>query len=71
MACVQEEKIKIKGGEIPIRIIEKKTDEGILYSVEIDGVEWFCIQNRVHVAVLFNLMKDHITEYMHYEMTKK
>ena len=37
------------------------------YTVSVDGVEWVKTSNMVHSVVMFEMMKDHITEYMHYE----
>ena len=57
------------GGAIPIELIEsREADEPApLYSVDVDGVEWFITESPMHGQVLFELMKDHITEYMHYK----
>ena len=45
--------------------IEVKESEG-QHIITIDGVEWIKIDNQVHAAVLFNMIADHITEYMNY-----
>ena len=55
--------INEQGATIPISISE--TDEGFV--IDIDGVKWCKTENRVHASVLFNMMAEHITEYMHYE----
>ena len=70
MKVVKEEKIKINGGEIPIRLCLDNDDEGEFYSINIDGVEWLVTETQMHASVLFNMMREHITEYMHYELTK-
>ena len=57
--------INEKGDTIPITVSE---NNGV-FGIDIDGVEWCSTNNQVHATVLFNLMKDHITEYMHYEKT--
>ena len=44
--------------------VEPIGDEHI---ISIDGVEWVRTDNYVHATVLFNMIADHITEYMHYE----
>lgn len=62
----RKESIKIKGGEIPIVLYSNEDEEGIFYTIEIDGIEWLASVNRTHAIVLFEMMKDHITEYMNY-----
>ncbi len=69
MQIVRSEKIKITGGEIPITLCLDNDQEGEFYTINIDGVEWVMIENQMHAVVLFEMMKDHITEYMHYQMT--
>lgn len=64
---LRRESIEIKGGEIPIVLYSNEDEEGIFYTIEIDGVEWIEIDNRTHAIVMFEMMKDHITDYMHYE----
>lgn len=58
--------IKITGGEIPIVLYDNEDDEGIFYTIEIDDVEWLATTNQTHAVVMFEMMKDHITEYMNY-----
>ena len=62
----RKESIKIKGGEIPIVLYINEDEEGVFYTIEIDGVEWLASANRTHAVLLFEMMKDHITDYMHY-----
>lgn len=68
MQIVKTEKIRIAGGEIPITLCLDEDQEGKYYTISIDGVEWVTVESQMHAVVLFNMMKDHITEYMHYEM---
>jgi hypothetical protein len=68
MQIVKIEKIKITGGEIPITLYLDEDQDGKYYTISIDGVEWVTVESQMHAVVLFNMMKDHITEYMHYEM---
>lgn len=63
---LRRESIEIKGGEIPIILYNNEDEEGIFYTIEIDGVEWIEIDNRTHAIVMFEMMKDHITDYMNY-----
>lgn len=69
MQILRTEEIKITGGEIPITLRQDKDREGEFYIIDIDGVEWVTTENQMHAVVLFEMMKDHITEYMHYQMT--
>lgn len=62
----RKESIKIKGGEIPIVLYSNEDEEGVFYTIEIDGVEWLASVNRTHAVLLFEMMKDHIADYMHY-----
>ena len=68
MQIVKTEKIRITGGEITITLCLDEDQEGKYYTISIDGVEWVTVESQMHAVVLFNMMKDHITEYMHYEM---
>lgn len=69
MQILRTEEIKITGGEIPITLCLGKDQEGEYYTISIDGVEWVTVENQMHAVVLFEMMKDHITQYMHYQMT--
>ena len=57
-------KVKISDGFYIEVKVEPIGDEHI---ISIDGVEWVRTDNYVHATVLFNMIADHITEYMHYE----
>lgn len=60
--------IKINEGfEIPIALLADKDQNGDFYYVRVDGVPWLYAYNRVHAVVLFEMMKEHLTEYVHYE----
>ena len=48
---------------IPIEV--KETDGK--HVITVDGVEWVKTENAVHASVLFNMLADHILEYMTYE----
>ena len=68
MQILKTEKIKVTGGEISITLCLDNDSERKFYTINIDGVEWLTTENQMHATVLFNMMKDHITEYMHYQM---
>lgn len=71
MQELRREEIKISEGfTIPITLNSDTEADGLFYFVEIDHVRWFITINRTHAIVLFEMMKDHITEYMHYEKIK-
>lgn len=69
----RQEPLDVEGGAIPLTLWKTSlnvTDEPIQdsYILEVDGVEWFKTSSMMHAAVLFELMHDHLTEYMHYEL---
>jgi len=51
-----------KGFVIPIEVHE----EDGKHIISVDNVEWLRTDNKVHAAVLFNMMADHLPEYMNY-----
>lgn len=57
----------LNGIDLPITLTEETDADGAFYSIEIDGIEWLITENRAHAAVLFQIMQEHITEYMHYK----
>lgn len=65
---LREEKVKVYDGfEIPITLEGEEIDGDMEFTIYIDNVYWVTLENQVHAVVLFELMRDHITEYMHYE----
>lgn len=67
MDYLRIEDIKIKKDFIiKIALMQEKDT----YIIAIDGVEWLQTQNEMHAAVLFELLKDHVTQYVHYEKVK-
>ena len=67
---LKEEHLEIEGGKIPIHLLREdlggEDDDLDLYSVTIDGVEWFVTESQIHANVLFEMMKDHFHEYFNY-----
>lgn len=58
------------GGRIPLELYAEKdadASEGIIYAAYIDGVYWYDVENKTHAMILYKLLKEHVTEYMHYE----
>jgi hypothetical protein len=55
--------INDKGDTIPVSVDE----ENGTHVIKIDGVEWVRTDNYMHATVLFNMISEHITEYVHYE----
>lgn len=55
--------INDKGDTIPVSVDE----ENGTHVIKIDGVEWVRTENYMHATVLFNMISEHITEYVHYE----
>ena len=64
------ESLAIEGGIIPINLYRREDDNLKVWGVDVDGVEWFETENPMHAAVLYNMMVDHLTQYMHYEITR-
>ena len=46
--------------------IEVKEIDG-LHTIIVDGVKWVELDNMMHAAVIYNMLCDHITEYMNFE----
>ena len=47
------------------RVVETKipitlSSEGDEFAIDIDGVEWVRVKNKVHAVVLFEMMKDRV-----------
>lgn len=63
MNILRQDKLQINNGSMPIAL----SKDNNCYTVSVDGVEWVKTSNMVHSVVMFEMMKDHITEYMHYE----
>ena len=55
--------INIDGGTIPIEVRE----ENGTHIITVDGVEWLRSDSYMHSTILFNLMSEHLTEYMQYK----
>ncbi len=59
------------GFDLPIELEEtKESEDDCYYIVLIDSVEWFVTHSLMHGIILYELLKDHVHEYMHYESTK-
>lgn len=56
-------RLRVSG--LPLLLIQD--GEG-LYSVEVDGVQWFQTAAIHHAIVLFEMMEEHLEEYFHYEV---
>lgn len=64
MEKLREAMLQIIGGSIPITLLRS----GDAYRVEVDGILWVETESVTHAAVLFEMMREHLLEYMHYEM---
>ena len=68
-AKLQETTIHTKTGtRIPLELIANKKDGTmeLVFSIVVDGKQWAKSDNVTRAFVLFNLMKDHLTEYTDY-----
>ena len=64
---VRAEEIEAEGGTVPINLWKRQEEDGSeVWGVDVDGGEWFEIDNEMHAIVLFQLMAKHITDYVHY-----
>lgn len=73
-AVLQSDLIPTEDGKhITITLYGKKESiedkEAAYYEVCIDGVKWFTSDNPTHGVILYTLLRDHVTEYMHYVTT--
>ena len=58
--------------DLPIELEETiLNEEESYYIVLIDGVEWFTSHSKMHAIILYELLKDHVTDFMHYESKHK
>jgi hypothetical protein len=64
------DEVEIDGGEtmlsetsIPITL-SKQGDE---FVVSIDSVEWVRTENSVHASILYEVLRENVTEYMEYK----
>lgn len=68
-AKLQDTTIQTKTGErIPLELIANKKDGTmeLVFSILVDGIEWLKADNVTRAFIMYNLMKDHITEYTDY-----
>lgn len=59
---LRKEDIEVIGGTIPITLSQLNNT----YIVAIDGVTWLETENQTHAVIIFEMLKDHVTEYMNY-----
>lgn len=58
------------GLALPINLYARKSKEdpeAIYYDLTIDGVSWFITESQMHAIILYDMLKKHVMEYMHYE----
>ena len=70
----RSDSLEVEGGTIPVTMWKTSlyiADDHIqdTFTLEVDGVEWLKTKSVMHAAVLFEMMMEHVTEYMHYEVT--
>ena len=67
---IQTDLIQIDGGQIPINLYCRKTEDGgKFYEAEIDGVLWYTTEAAHHAMILYTLLRDNVTKYMNYIKT--
>lgn len=57
--------INEQGDKLPITL----SSERHVFYIDVDGVNWIQTKNEMHAVVMFEMMKDHITQYMQYKLT--
>lgn len=58
-----ERLIEIRPGfSIPIEVHEENGE----HIISIDGTEWVRTKNYMHATVLFNMLANHVAEYVNY-----
>lgn len=64
---VRTEELEAEGGTVPINLWKRREEDGSeVWGVDVDGVDWFELGNEMHATVLYQLMVDHVTDYVHY-----
>ena len=63
---IRSDYIYIKGLAVPIVMYERTDDKGIFYYTEIGGTLWIYSDIYEQAAVLYEMAKDHIAEYIRY-----
>ena len=64
---VRRESIAIEGGEIDIVLLRDEDPNGEYFLIEVDEVRWLYSDSKIHAIVLFEMMKDHLREYVGYK----
>lgn len=61
------------GRHIPVRLTAFKSDPGNeeadQFKIDIDGVVWCVCDNVTHSIIIFKMLKDRVTDFMHYVTT--
>lgn len=70
---VKTDTMAIPGGLLPVELHEYRLRDGDEDShgfyITVDGVEWCDCDAEHHALILFEMIRKHATEYMHYEIT--
>lgn len=68
---IRNKMIAVEGGEIPITLSvtmdENDKSAYEVFFIDIDGVNWLDTDCATYAIILFEMLKDHFTEYIHYE----
>lgn len=67
MRLLKKDYVNGVGFELPITLEEENED----LFIAVDGVDWCAVSNEMHGFVLLQMMKEHLSEYMHYEQTNE
>ena len=65
MKPIREEQIEAEDGtKVAIYLYADEVKGS--YQIEVDGVAWLTIDNRTHAIVLYELMRDHLSDYYNF-----
>ena len=64
--------LEVEGGTIPVQLFEDAAEDGkkTIYKIGVDDVIWMSTESKFHATILFNMLHEHIKQYMHYKKTR-
>lgn len=63
---VKRDTIAVEGGLLEIGLVEYEVETGKGWYITVDDVEWCDCADLHHALILFDLIRDHATEYVKY-----
>ena len=72
---IKTDKMAVPGGLLPVNLVEyqmnEKDEDSHGFYITVDGVEWCDTGSLHHAAILFEMIRAHAAEFMHYEVLPK